>query len=69
MLALAGIRAIRLVLLLPALGFTQQVPVNSSASAPSQETLFVNCQENEKPKQVLNLSGFRKTKSGAPTLR
>jgi len=58
MLASAGIRAIRLVLLLPALGFTQQAPVNSSASAPSQETLFVNCQENEKPKQVLSSVWF-----------
>ena len=58
MLASAGIRAIPLVLLLPALGFTQQAPVNSSASAPSQETLFVNCQENEKPKQVLSSVWF-----------
>jgi len=51
--ASAGLHAIPLVLLLPALGLTQRVPANSSTSAPSQDTLFVTCQEKEKPKQVL----------------
>jgi len=54
MLASAAIRAIPLILLLQVLGFTQQVPANPSASAPSQKTLFVNCQEKEKPKHVLS---------------
>ena len=54
MLAWAGMRAIPLVLLLPAFGFTQQVPANSSASASSRETLFINCQEKEKSKQVVS---------------
>jgi len=54
MLASAAIRAILLVMSLPVLGLTQQVPANPSANAPSQQTLFVNCQGKEKPKHVLS---------------
>lgn len=54
MLASAAVRAIFLVLLLPVLGLTQQVPANPSGGAPSQKTLFVNCQEKERPKHVLS---------------
>jgi len=48
------IRTILLGLFLPLLGLTQQAPVKSSASAPSQKTLFVNCREKDKPKHVLS---------------
>jgi len=44
----AAMHAIPLVLLLPVLGFAQQAPATASA------TLFVDCQENEKPKRVLS---------------
>ena len=54
MLSSTAVRAILLVLLLPVLGLTQRVPANPSASAPAQKTLFVNCQEKEKPKHVLS---------------
>ncbi len=52
--ASGAIRAILLVLLSSVLRFAQQVPANSAASAPSQKTLFVHCQEKEKPKHVLS---------------
>jgi hypothetical protein len=54
MLASAALRAIPLILLLPVLGLTQQVPANHSASAPSQQTLFVGCQVEGKPQQVVS---------------
>ena len=54
MLASAAIRDIPLVLLLPVIGFTQQAPAKPLAIPPSQKTLFVNCQANEKPKKVLS---------------
>ncbi len=54
MLASAAIRDIPLVLLLPVIGFTQQAPAKPLAIPPSQTTLFVNCQANEKPKKVLS---------------
>jgi hypothetical protein len=54
MLAPAAIRAVPLILLLPVLGFTQPALVNPLASTPSQRTLFVNCQEKQKPKRVLS---------------
>lgn len=50
MLASGAIRVIPLVLLSSALGFAQQAPAND----PSGKTLFVNCPEKEKPKQVLS---------------
>lgn len=52
MLFSAAIRPIFLAMLLPVLGFAQQVPANPSASAPSQETLFVDCPEEEESKRV-----------------
>jgi hypothetical protein len=54
MLTSPAIRAIPLVLLLPILGFTQQVPPNPSASAPSHKTLLVDCQEKGEPQHVLS---------------
>ena len=47
-------RAILMLLLLAARVFPQQAPANPSASALSQNTLFVDCAEGEKPKQVLS---------------
>jgi len=54
MLTSAAIRAFPLVLLLAVLGLTQQIPANPSANSPSQNTLFVNCQEKGKPKHVVS---------------
>ena len=53
MLPSVAIRTILLALLFPPLGLTQPAPAKSSASAPSQTTLFVNCREKGKPKHVL----------------
>lgn len=50
-----AIKALAPVLFLSALGFAQpQLQTNSAASAPSQKTLFVDCEQNEKPKHVLS---------------
>jgi len=54
MLASLAVRAISLVLLLSAPGLTQQAPTPRAASAPSQKTLFVGCQEKGKAKHVLS---------------
>jgi hypothetical protein len=54
MLTSMAILVVPLALLLPVPGFTQQAPVNASVSAPSQKTLFVNCQEKDGPKSVLS---------------
>ena len=53
MLASEVIRVIPLVLLSTAFGFAQ-APANSVPSDPSERTLFPDCQENAKPKQVLS---------------
>jgi len=52
--AAEAIRVIPLVLLSTAFGFGQQASANSDASDPAERTLFVNCEENAKPKQVLS---------------
>lgn len=54
MLVSEVIRVIPLVLLSTAFGFGQQAAANSDASDPAERTLFVNCEENAKPKQVLS---------------
>lgn len=54
MLGSIAIRTILLVLLSPILGLTQQAPEKLLASTPSQKTLFVNCQEKDKPEHVLS---------------
>jgi hypothetical protein len=52
--ASAVILVFPLVLLSSVLGFPRQVPGKSVMSDPSQETLFVDCQEKEKSKQVVS---------------
>jgi hypothetical protein len=52
--ASAAIGVIPLVLLSSVLGFPRQVPAKSATSDPSQETLFVNCQEEDKSKHLLS---------------
>jgi hypothetical protein len=52
--ASAATGVIPLVLLSSVLGFPRQVPAKSATSDPLQETLFVDCQEEDKSKHVLS---------------
>ncbi len=49
-----GGNGIPLALFLPVLGWSQQRPANPAANPSSQKTIYVNCDEKEKPKEVFS---------------